>query len=56
MRAIQTIRFLVDGGASPKTQLKNIIESGCDERGYTDVEYPVDGSGDTGLYYKIELT
>lgn len=53
MRSIKKVLFIVDGGVTPKTQLKNIIESGCTEQGYTAVEYPVDSSGDISLYYKI---
>lgn len=53
MRVAKLFLFVVDGGAAPKAQLKNIIQDGCVEEGYSYVEYPVDGSGDTSLYYKI---
>ena len=53
MRVIKLFYFAVDGGATPKTQLKSIIQDGCTEEGYSYVEYPVDSSGDISLYYKI---
>lgn len=53
MRSIVVSHFIVDGGASPKIQLKGIIEDGCDARDYDYQEYDVDSSGDVSLYYKL---
>jgi hypothetical protein len=53
MRGAKFFFFIVDGGASPKVQLKSIIQDGCTAENYSYVEYPVDSSGDTSLYYKI---
>jgi len=53
MRVIREVFIIIDGGASPKIQLKNIIQDGCTENGYTAVEYPVDSPGDVSLYCKI---
>jgi hypothetical protein len=53
MRTAKLFLFIVDGGATPKNQLKSIIEDGCTEEGYSYVEYPVDSSGDISLYYKV---
>lgn len=56
MRTSKFFFFIVDGGATPKAQLKHIIEDGCVECGYSCVEYSVDSSGDTSIYYKIAKT
>ena len=53
MRNIRKILFIVDGGITPVSQVKSIIESGATENSYTAVEYSVDSSGDVSLYYKI---
>lgn len=53
MRAVVELFVIIDGGASPKVQFKSLFESGCAERDYAVAEYPVDGSGDVNLYYKI---
>lgn len=53
MRAVIELFAIIDGGASPKVQFKSLFESGCTERDYTVVEYPVDSSGDISLYYKL---
>lgn len=54
MRKVRKVLVIIDGGVSPKVQLKSIIEDGATENDYTATEYPVDGSGDIGLYYKIK--
>ena len=54
MRDIKAFYVIIDGGATPKNQLKSIIQDGCTEEGYSYVEYPVDSSGDISLYYKLE--
>ena len=53
MRKVRKILVIIDGGATPKAQLKSIIDDGATENGYTATEYPVDSSGDISLYYKI---
>ena len=53
MRDIRRILVIIDGGVTPKTQLKSIIEDGAAENDYTATEYPIDSSGDISLYYKI---
>jgi len=53
MRTIREVLILIDGGATPKLQFKNIISDGATENDYTATEYPVDSSGDTSLYFKI---
>ena len=54
MRAVVRLKVLVDGGVTPVAQFKSLFEAGCVERGFVAEEYPVDSSGDTALYYKIE--
>ena len=53
MRDIRRILIIIDGGATPKNQLKSIIEDGVTATDYTATEYSVDSSGETSLYYKI---
>ena len=53
MRTVVRMAVLIDGGATPKAQFKNLFEKGCSERGYSAEEYPVDSSGDTSIYYKV---
>ena len=53
MRKINKVFFVIDGGVTPKNQLKNIIQSGCAENGYSYEEISIDGSGDVSLYFKI---
>jgi hypothetical protein len=53
MRRIHEILFIVDGGVSPKNQLKNIIQSGCTAEEYSYDEISVDSSGDVSLYFKL---
>lgn len=54
MRKVRKVLVIIDGGGTPKAQLKNIIQDGATENGYTTTEYPVDSSGDISLYYKIK--
>jgi len=53
MRKIKEVFFIIDGGASPKNQLKGILQSGCTENGYSYEEISVDSSGDVSLYFKF---
>ena len=53
MRKINEVLFVIDGGVTPKAQLKNILESGCTENGYSYEEISVDSSGDASLYFRF---
>lgn len=53
-REVVRLAILIDGGVSPKVQFKNLFESSCTDRGFSFTEYPIESSGDTALYYKIE--